>query len=243
MTGQLLNGAIPVLGGIYATLVGFRLIGKKPGVNTKYDDWHNRYGLLLKILGPLTVLFGMFLWVNGLEPPAPPSQGTAWSRYKTSDDVCSAEFPAAPKQQKSSFGGVESNSWALNLPNTESYYTLSFSSMSTADASMTDEERFDATRDNLPLIFKQTGRKLRFEREQKITENGVPGRLFEYAADEKYLMRIKAFISNKQAYRVLAVVPRSEEGIAESDRFLSSFRFEKGIRDTRPEQSPAPTQP
>ncbi len=115
--------------------------------------------------------------------------------------------------------------------------------MSTADASMTDEERFDATRDNLPLIFKQTGRKLRFEREQKITENGVPGRLFEYAADEKYLMRIKAFISNKQAYRVLAVVPRSEEGIAESDRFLSSFRFEKGIRDTRPEQSPAPTQP
>ena len=64
--GELVNGAIPVLGGIYATLLGYRVVGKKPGVNAKYDEWHSCYGQLLKVLVPVLVVFGMFLWATGI---------------------------------------------------------------------------------------------------------------------------------------------------------------------------------
>jgi hypothetical protein len=53
--GALINAAIPFLAGVYALLVGFRVVGKKPGADPKFDAWHARFGLILKIVGALAI--------------------------------------------------------------------------------------------------------------------------------------------------------------------------------------------
>lgn len=47
----LVNAAIPFFVGIYVLLVGFRVVGKKPGVDPKFDEFHERFGTLFKVLG------------------------------------------------------------------------------------------------------------------------------------------------------------------------------------------------
>jgi len=64
--GALVNGAIPILGGLYVTLLGFRVVGKKPGESLQYDEWHRKHGGKLKVLGPLVALFGLFFTVLGI---------------------------------------------------------------------------------------------------------------------------------------------------------------------------------
>jgi hypothetical protein len=61
----LAEGAIPLLGGLYGTLIGHRIIGKQPGEDYKYDLWHKQFGTMLKLLGPFMVLFGLFLMARG----------------------------------------------------------------------------------------------------------------------------------------------------------------------------------
>ena len=62
----LVDGGIPIVGGIYATLLGLRIIGKPPGESPKYDRWHERFGRTLKVLGPILVFFGISQMARGL---------------------------------------------------------------------------------------------------------------------------------------------------------------------------------
>ena len=59
--GELVNAAIPFLGGIYATLLGYRVVGTKPGTSIRADEWHTRFDRMFRILGPLLMLFGLSL--------------------------------------------------------------------------------------------------------------------------------------------------------------------------------------
>ena len=53
-----LRGLIPLLGGIYCLLIAFRVIraSKNPEANEVYLK---KYGILLKIAGPICVVSGM----------------------------------------------------------------------------------------------------------------------------------------------------------------------------------------
>jgi hypothetical protein len=61
----LINAAIPFLVGVYCLLVGFRIVGSKPGVNPKYDEWHARFGVVFKIAGPILMVVGVIYLVSG----------------------------------------------------------------------------------------------------------------------------------------------------------------------------------
>lgn len=56
LIGLLVDGAIPIVAGLYCTLLGFRVVGKKAGESAKYDEWHARFGKALKIGGPLLIV-------------------------------------------------------------------------------------------------------------------------------------------------------------------------------------------
>lgn len=43
----LVNGAIPFFGGIYATMLAYRFLGKQPGQSPQFDEWHRKYGGML----------------------------------------------------------------------------------------------------------------------------------------------------------------------------------------------------
>ncbi len=53
-----LGGLIPFLGGVYCLLVAFRVVrvSKNPQAN---EQWLQKYGTWLKILGPIVILFGL----------------------------------------------------------------------------------------------------------------------------------------------------------------------------------------
>lgn len=227
--GELVNGAIPFCGGIYATLLGFRVVGKQPGSNPKYDEWHNRFGGILRVFGPFLVLFGLFLWVSGIVRVSTsdgPPQAEAWKRYTTADGVCSAEFPEPPKQDAKSALGIESGGLTLSLSSLDVYYMLTFSDIPADSPPATNEERLNSIRDNMPAFGAQMGMKYEFVREERISENGIPGRDLEFAAGEKHTFRAKIFILGTRIYRIIAVTRRSEQEDEATRRFLRTFRFE-----------------
>ena len=54
-----LEGLIPILGGIFALLLAQGVIPKNPKDPDKMEAWRKKLGPLLKILGPLAILFGL----------------------------------------------------------------------------------------------------------------------------------------------------------------------------------------
>lgn len=53
-----LAGLIPILVGVYTLLVAFRVVrlSKNPEAN---ELWLRKFGTLMKILGPIVILFGL----------------------------------------------------------------------------------------------------------------------------------------------------------------------------------------
>ena len=62
----LAEGGTTIFFGICATLLGYRVIGKRPGESRKSDQWHERHGTAFQVLGPWIILFGLFQIVRGL---------------------------------------------------------------------------------------------------------------------------------------------------------------------------------
>jgi len=54
---KLVEGVLVLLLGVYTILIGYRVLGKKPGEEMKYDEWYRRFGKIFKIGGPLIILF------------------------------------------------------------------------------------------------------------------------------------------------------------------------------------------
>jgi hypothetical protein len=62
--GSIVDALIPFCGGVYCLLVGFRVVGKKPGEDAKFDAWHAKFGTVLKVCGVvLFVVAGFYLIV------------------------------------------------------------------------------------------------------------------------------------------------------------------------------------
>jgi hypothetical protein len=243
MVGHLIDGAIPFFGGIYATLLGFRVLGKKSGVNPKYDQWHKRLGGLLKVLGPSLVLFGLFLGFRGVFADSNSSdapQVADWTRYTTADGVCSAEFPQQPKEASQSTSRVESKRLSLSLPDVDSYYSLVFSDLPVDLPQAPDEERLDSIRDAMPVHAAQNGQQFKLVHEERISENGVNGRELEFLTGKKHVLRAKIFILGPRMYQMNAVTPQNQKEDEQTRRFLGSFRFEMSrTRDAAEQVAPA----
>jgi len=59
LIGTLVDGAIPIAAGVYGTLLGFRVVGRKLGESEKYDRWHARFGKMFKVGGPALILLSV----------------------------------------------------------------------------------------------------------------------------------------------------------------------------------------
>jgi hypothetical protein len=68
LMGVLVNAAIPFLVGIFCLLVGFRVIGSKPGVDAKFDAMHARFGTFFKVAGPVLMIIAIVLLAMGNKP-------------------------------------------------------------------------------------------------------------------------------------------------------------------------------
>src|SRR5262245_26894653 len=182
--GRLIDGAIPLLMGGYAILLGSRIVGPKRGVSERFDNWHARYGSTMLLLGPALCFFGLYRSFS-----ASPSPQFDWQRYATSDGVCTAEFPAPPVRDKQTAGGVESTRLTLRVPGTGNYYMLTFSDVPPDAPPSTDDEKFDAMPDNIRMMGQQTGDPYDLLHTEKVVENGIAGREFEFSAGGSHILR------------------------------------------------------
>jgi len=54
-----LEGIIPIIGGVLILLYGNGTLPKNPKDPEKLEQWRAKYGKLIKILGPIVILFGI----------------------------------------------------------------------------------------------------------------------------------------------------------------------------------------
>lgn len=229
--GVLAEGVIPFLGGIYATLLGFRIIGPKPGAKPKHDEWHRRWGGFVRLGGPLIVVFGVFLWVKGIayHSSPTPTPATAWTRHKTSDGTASVEFPAQPATVTKEAGGVVNHNVTLSQKERDRHFILSWSEVTPMEG-VPDEQLLDGLRDSLPAMTAYQGTPLTFVSQEKFTELDVPGRILVFDGKGKYTLRMKCVILNGRFYRATATTPHTPEDEADGVRFVSTFRIEKAAK-------------
>lgn len=225
----LTTAAIPLLAGIYFTLVAYRILGKKPGQDFHYDQWHARYGNVLKIMAPGLVLFGLYLGTTNVirimrEADPPPN----WQRYRLVGGGCSAEFPATPQQDAQTAHGIVSPRLSLSREGGAIHYSVSYSDIPNDAPIVSEEEGLNSIRDNLPAVMSQLGFKCVFTRERAISQDRVSGREMEYAAGTSHATILRVFIAGRRIYRIMAVVPKDAKDTEETRRFLTSFRFEQG---------------
>jgi hypothetical protein len=64
LIAALVDSGIPFCAGIYCTLLGYRIVGKKPGEDAKFDAWYARFGGFMKIGGPFLIVFGIFQFLR-----------------------------------------------------------------------------------------------------------------------------------------------------------------------------------
>ena len=53
------NGFIPLLCGIYSTLLAYGYLPKKPKDPERLALWRKRFGPMMKILGPMLIVIGL----------------------------------------------------------------------------------------------------------------------------------------------------------------------------------------
>ena len=59
LLAAIIDHSFSILFGLLVSLLGFRVLGPKPGANQKYDVFYGQWGKHLKWLGPLMVVFGV----------------------------------------------------------------------------------------------------------------------------------------------------------------------------------------
>jgi hypothetical protein len=60
---RLIDLSITCTSGIIVLLMGFRVIGPKPGINEKYDAFHSKWGKHFRWMGPLIIVMSIFGFV------------------------------------------------------------------------------------------------------------------------------------------------------------------------------------
>jgi hypothetical protein len=207
-------------GGLYATLLGFRVIGKKPGVSAQHDDWYKRWGRNLKILGPMLMVFAVFSTTLAVFQYRFAARSIVWKRYATSDGVCSAEFPGVPT--------VDSTTQRIHLTreNGAAYYMLSYATIPLDAPEMTTAELLNASREGGSDLGEELGTTFQFVRERDVVVADRSGREWEFAAENSTLL-VRAFIRERRIYRMAVMLPKEKRADEMAQRFLNSIRIEK----------------
>lgn len=227
---DVISASIPIFGGILALFVAIMSHARTLAARESPGQRRRRIGPAFFVVGPILILVGVVSLALAFVRDAKESSisnSAPWIRYKTSDGICSAEFPEEPKHNKSVAFGIESDNMKLLLNGGATYYILSYSEVPSDAPPATNDERLDALRDGLPAMAEASRQKFKFVREQKISVNEVAGREIEFEAGTKFTFRAKIFLQGVKIYRIIAVTPRSDSDDASTRHFLDSIQFAK----------------
>jgi hypothetical protein len=222
-TANLIDPAITFMVGIVFTLYGIGRIGRKPGVDPVHDARAAHGRRLLRVLGPLTMVGAIFLFiVDFIRPSKPPE----WRTITTSDDVCRVEMPGTPTEREGPAVKELGKPEVLQMlaqDKGEAQYNLGYSDISATYRDMPPEELLETIGKNWLIAARHMGEP-QLLRERTLSENGWPGKEIVIDLDSQRLQQ-KWFVVSKRLYRALVSTPRDDKHLEDARRFLESFRI------------------
>ncbi len=172
-------------------------------------------------------MLGLVLGIRGFaQTDVPTNRGRAeWTRYQTSDGVCSVQLPGTPKQATRSAGGAESHLLRFSRPDAASY-TLMSMNLATPASPLAREQLLDSIREKASDFGEHVGATYKFLGEQAITIDGIDGREIQFKVGGTNSLRFRVFLYRDHLYQVAALTPWGAGDDVEARLFLDSIRFD-----------------
>ncbi|HEY7158499.1 MAG TPA: hypothetical protein VH575_31430 [Gemmataceae bacterium] len=219
----LVGAAIIFLVGLFATLLGFRRIGRQPGADFPREQRMDRARRLLRVFGPGLMIFAVVMLF--LEPPPSPRE---WQTVTTADGVCSIDMPGTPTEREGPALKELGKPEVLQMlvqDRGAARYTLGCSEVTAANRDAPAEKLLETIGKNWLIAARHVGEP-QLLRERNLSENGWPGK--EIVIDmEDQRKQQKWFVVKNRLYRALAETPRDDKHLQEARRFLESLRMVK----------------
>jgi hypothetical protein len=224
--GALVDGAGWLLGGVMCTLLGHRVLGKKPGESAALDHIQRRFGPLWKWGGPILMLAGTAKIVGALAPVLV-APAHVWQRCPTSDRMATIEFPASPLVEKTENSGVVLDTLHVHDAGTGLDYRMTYADLQPGAPASNEEQRLDAIRDGIPKLATNSGARYVLVDDKKFTYNGAGFRDVTYRVDDTFAVRIRYFLLGNRYYRATVVTPWSQREDLDARHFIESFRLDR----------------
>jgi hypothetical protein len=217
----LVGAAIIFLVGLFATLLGFRAIGRLPGPDLLSEQRMDKTRRLLRVFGPGLMIFGVVMLF--LEPPTQPRE---WRTVTTSDGVCRIDMPGTPTEREGPALKELGKPEVLQMfvqGRGEAQYNLGCSEITAANRDAPPEELLETIGKNWLIAARHMGEPQLLS-ERNLFENGWPGKEIVIDLDSQRLQQ-KWFVVNRRLYRALVSTPRDNKHLEDAHRFLESLRI------------------
>ncbi len=222
----LVGAAITFMAGLFATLLGFRLLGRLPAPDPLQEQRMDRSRRLFRVFGPALMVFAVALLF--LEPPAQPRE---WQTVTTSDGVCSVEMPGKPAENEGPIlkGLPREREHRLVQDHGEVQYNLAHADIAESYRDLPPEKLLQVVGETWLTAARQMGETQRVS-ERKLSEKGEPGKEIVVDIDSQRMQQ-KWFVVNKRLYRAIVSTPRDDPHLQDARRFLESFHIVKKRAD------------
>jgi hypothetical protein len=224
----LIGASIIFVGGLLASLLSLRLIGKKADVDPTYDQRFARVKPLLRVAGPALMIGAILVLV--IEPPWTPPP-LEWRVVTTSDGVCQVDMPGTPTSEEGplrvqGLGEPQAQQLKVVLEKGRVLYLLSHSDIHETPQDMSPSQLLDAIRQNTLEIARHLGTAHLVSEKDILDEQDYRGKELTLDIDRDR-MRSKWVLVDKRLYRAIVIVPRDEAHLRDAERCLASFRIRK----------------
>jgi hypothetical protein len=220
---SLLAAAVPLLGGIWATLVGFEYIGKPVGaeLNPNFKIRQRVY----KIGGPGMIVLALILVGKAFLEPLPPLK---WQRYAPADARFSIEMPGAPVEsvveEPGEYGPAKSRIARLQKVDAKVVCFVRCTPWPERFPDLTREQKEERLRETAASIVKSSKGKLM--EEKGFDQPAGPGRQFRIQMPGGAVSRFVVLSLDRTDFQLMFTAPVDVADSAIAGRFFSSFRYE-----------------
>lgn len=218
----LLTALFPLMAGIWVTLVGFEVFGKRPGaeMNPRYGQRQRIY----RIGGPIVIVLSLILVAHTL---AGYYFAVEWRTYMPKDGRLSIELPGPPEETVVEEQGPYGPTWNHFAKIAVQGRGISFLVRHT----QLPPEFPDETPEELEEILKQIVVGTAKVSEGKVLEEtalkhpaGV-GRQFRIQLQQGYILRGEIFFIKRMQYQLQVVAPADQADGEIPTRFFESFSY------------------
>ena len=225
---SLLAAAVPLCGGIWATLVGFEYIGKPVGaeLNPNYKIRQRVY----KTCGPAMICLALILVVRAFLAPLPPLK---WQRYAPPGARFSVELPGAAVEsvveEPGEYGPAKSHIASVQLRDIKVVCFIRHTPWPDDFPDLTREQKEEKLRETVKSIVASSRGKL--VEEKGFDQPAGPGRQFRIQMPGGAVSRFVVLSLDRTDFQLMYTAPANLADSAIAGRFFSSFTYDAGAAD------------